>query len=228
MKRILALFTLAYLAFQVPVRAQDYLPQKDFQAEKKKIYDNLRTTGRQVAELRKADATLLTFIDSLGKITVLQSKQLATANDSLTQALSKIANLEQQLATHRPLAPAIRGAMIAVILLVFVVLFYLLMQQAKRVTALTQAQEALEKKTGERIDALATELRENIRQCDQRVIAVKSDLLAMIQTGLDNAAERTETFVHQVRDELAGLSGKLDRQASDFSSIAKKQEADRV
>jgi len=57
MKKLIALMALGMLTFQIPAQTLELLSQKDFQAEKKKIYDNFRITNRQLNEVRKADAT---------------------------------------------------------------------------------------------------------------------------------------------------------------------------
>ncbi len=221
MKRLITLLALAGVVLHAPAQTTEYLQQKEFQSEKKKIYENLRAAGKQVGDLKKADVTLLSFIDSLGKVAVAQSKQLAATQDSLNRAQLKISDLELQVTSRRPVAPATRAVMIIVAGVALVLLFYLLLRHSKKLASLERAIEDLDKKTTGRIDTGLAGLREETGRLDRRIGDLGADLKTTIRAGLDETAEKSERMELRVREEVAGLSGRMDASADEMAGMKK-------
>jgi len=232
MKKLLAFLFVAFLAAQAGAQTTDYLHQKDFQAEKKKIYDGINASKKQISEIRKADAKFVAALDSLQRKLTLYSGELARNADSLSKANSELASMKAEAAKHKMAPRWVRLLMCALtagLLIAAFTLIYLFRGQTNRQL---ESLAGLDKKTNDRLDAEANGLRNGLQASRETINVMTAEMNQRIATGLASLESKFQQLEKQVKDGeaaadsgISALNGDIRKLKEDLSAMAVKAEA---
>ena len=223
MKKLLSFVFAAILVVQAWAQSTDYLQQKDFQTEKKKIYDGINATKKQLNEIRKADARLVQSIDSIGRVLTMNSGEMTRNSDSITRTSARVSSLKEQIDNEK--LPS-RGAMIllfVICLILFVIVFLMLFFYKKRADTNHQSIIDLDKKTNERIDIAVTGLRNDVQSIRESVNALSSEMSQKISAGLTSLEAKNQQFEKQLKENLAGIEGTMGNFTKDIGKLKEEQ-----
>jgi septal ring factor EnvC (AmiA/AmiB activator) len=96
MKKLLTILTIVIFAAQTGAQTTDYLQQKDFQLEKKKIYEGINSSRKQLNEIKKEDLKIANSIDSIKLSLEMNAVQLSSDIDSLAKTNARLNALKDQ------------------------------------------------------------------------------------------------------------------------------------
>ena len=97
MKTILSFILSLFLFISAGAQTTDYLTNKDFQAEKKKLNEGINTAKKSSLEAKKGLEMKGQLIDSLAGALKLSQVQLAASNDSISKLTAKVNELQDKV-----------------------------------------------------------------------------------------------------------------------------------
>jgi len=210
MKKILVFLAVVFFAAPAGAQSTDYLQQKDFQAEKKKIYESLGSAKRQLNEIKKEDAKLVLRIDSLGKALVMTGGQLTQAADSLSRTATKLNALHEKVDSEKQIP---QGALIAIMVILFalvIILFVLFLRFRKLAEQNRQSVEEFEKKLADFIEPELRTLHGDVQTNRENIRSSAADLGDKITTGLGSLESREERLEQQEKEDVSGIGARID------------------
>ena len=153
---------MVFLVVQTGAQTAEYLQQKDFQAEKKKIYDGINASKRQINEIKKFDAKTSQSIDSMARILGSTESQLSTINDSLAKTTSRVVALQDAFDSQKLISRGLLILLFVIVFILFVIAFILLFIFRSKANANFLSIANLDQKTNERFDTEIKKLKESI------------------------------------------------------------------
>ena len=223
MKKLLVFLAIVFFAGNAGAQTTEFLQQKDFQAEKKKIYEGINASKKQMAEIRKVDAKIAQSVDSLKRKLTNYEGQLGMATDSLSKTGVKLNALQEKVDNEKFLSGGLRILIIVILILLFAILFVLLYLFKKRADQNQQALIDLDKKTNERFDMEVKGLKGEIQGNLQAIQALSSELTQRISTGLISLETRNHQLEKQLREDLSGIEVKIGTFGQEFSKFKEEQ-----
>jgi hypothetical protein len=166
MKKLVFITLLAFLFGTAGAQTTDYLQKKEFQTEKKKIYDNIDAAKKPSSELKKLVSKQSLKIDSLANLVKSFGTQTARFNDSINKMSATVASLSDQLdssrqKTWKSIIQVI--VMLAIILLLGLVAFFILWRKIKtNFEVLNEHSELINEKIDKQTGAIRIEVIEGV------------------------------------------------------------------
>jgi methyl-accepting chemotaxis protein len=224
------LLALLVVVLQPGLKAQDpeFLPRKDFQAEKRKITN-------EIGNLKKQEARLVKLHDSLGMLTAASAKEIAGLSDSLARVKQDLAAMTISVEENGRKAGAVMTWFLISILFTLVLFTVLWILQKRSFSALSARMEDTVKAVKDHADHLCTEMKAvamgyrdtTSRQVEdlQRKLSdaiqtmnTKCQSVANDQAALDG---RTETRLTELNQSVSALSEALKRTGHEFAQNIK-------
>jgi hypothetical protein len=234
MKKLLPLLAFVFLLVQAGAQTTDYLPQKEFQVEKKKIYDGINAAKKQVAEARKVNTKNLVTIDSLKLVLTGYAGQNAAITDSLAKTKAQLLLLQDKVDNQKMLSRGSRILILAILVILFILVFGMIFMFRRKAEAGHRELLERDKDTNDRMDnfletvnAKVTETREKIDQFSKvltdRIDTLGEKIERKIQDHTAEAGERFSKYgsdIQMVKDEL----GKTTRSMEEMLIAHKKDD----
>lgn len=219
MKRFFAFVTVAFLVAQAWAQTADYLQQKDFQTEKKKIQESIGSVKRQLNEIRKEDARTVLHIDSLRVSMDATGTQLKLAYDSLSRTAAKLNTLQEKVESEKQLSQGVIIASLVVLLVLALILFILLFSFRKLAKENRQAIEGLEKKLADFIEPGLKDLQGDIRGNRDAIRSTSAELGEKISTGLGSLESREDRLEQREQEDISGIGARMEDLGLDLARI---------
>jgi hypothetical protein len=223
MKKLMVLLSVVFFVIQAGAQSTEYLQQKEFQAEKKKIYEGLNASKKQLNEIKKGDAKLTQSLDSIKRIVEINAIQLATCNDSLSKTGAGVTSLKEQFDSQKLISRGMLILLFVIILILFVVVFILLLRFKKSADMNHQVLVDLDKKTNDRIETEIKGLKTDMQGNKDFVSAFSAELSYKISTGLTSLETKFQQLEKQVKDDLSGYGEKLGAMAPEIGILKNDQ-----
>jgi len=226
MKRILAFLIIPLLTLQGWAQTAEYLQQKDFQAEKKKIYESIGSAKRQLNEIKKEEAKLVQQLDSLGKALAVTGGKLTEAADSLSRTATKLNALQEKVDSEKQLSQGVVIAVMVILFALVIILFVLLLRFRKVAGQNRQSIEEFEKKLADFVEPELRNLQGDVQTNRENIRSSATDLGHKITTGLGSLESREERLELQEKEDVSGIGARLDGFSKEFARV--KEELDRA
>jgi hypothetical protein len=223
MKKYLFFVTLGILALQTWSQNTEYIQQKDFQAERKKIYESINAARKQLGEIRKADASLARLTDSLMKTLEAVRMQTDMTADSLFRTGARLGALQEKVDAEKQIS---KGAIITgmAILLILMLILFLLILRVKKITG--QHEEAIagfEMKMKELIEPELRRLQADLQAGRESLNILGTDLGHKITSGLVALEGRNDRIERQVKEEVTGIGIRVDSVVTELGKAKDEQ-----
>jgi len=122
MKNILFFTILVFLFCTAGSQTTDYLQKKEFQTEKKKIYDNIDAAKKPASDLKKMITRQSLRTDSLGNLVKTFGTQNAIYADSINKMSARVAFLNDQVTTnHHKMRTRFRFVLLLVVIILILI-----------------------------------------------------------------------------------------------------------
>lgn len=223
MKKLLTFLAIVFFVGQAGAQTMDYLQQKDFQAEKKKIYDGINASRKQVSEIKKDDVKIVSSIDSIKLILGKNSVQLSSNNDSLAQSNAMIKALKEQFDNQKLLPRSFLILLFVIILIMFVVVFIVLFLFNKKAETNQLSIADLDIKINERIDMEVKSLTSDIQSIREAIHSLSTELGHKMSTGFISLEAKNHQSEKQLREDMAGIEVKFSTFGPEISKLKDEQ-----
>jgi septal ring factor EnvC (AmiA/AmiB activator) len=209
MKKLLTILTIVIFAAQTGAQTTDYLQQKDFQLEKKKIYEGINNSRKQLNEIKKEDLKIANSIDSIKLSLEMKAVQLSSDIDSLAKTNARLNTLKDRFDNQKLPSSGFLILLFVILLLLFVIILVMIFLFKKRADTNHQSIVDLDKLTNERIDVEVKNLKSDIQSIREALHAFSAELGHKISSGyvhLDTQCQQLETLM---KEGDAGIEVKL-------------------
>jgi NADH:ubiquinone oxidoreductase subunit 3 (subunit A) len=223
MKKLLAFLAIVFFVGQAGAQTTEYLQQKDFQAEKKKIYEGINASKKQLNEIKKADAKIKQSIDSIKLTLEMNAGQLVMNTDSLTKTSVKVNSLKEQFDGQKLLSRGLLILLFIVILILFIIVFIMLFLFKKKADTNHQSIVDLDKKTNERLDLQIKSLKGDMQSNLEAVTALSTELSHKISSTLISFEAKNQQLEKQLKEELYGIEAKFSTFGPEISKLKEDQ-----
>ncbi|MEI7724068.1 MAG: hypothetical protein WCK09_03135 [Bacteroidota bacterium] len=223
MKQLLTILTMVFLASQAGAQTTDYLQQKDFQAEKKKIYEGISTSRKQLIEIKKVDAKIANALDSIKLSLEMNAVQLSSGSDSLAKTNERVNNLKEQFDNQKLPSRRFLVILFVIILMLFFVILAMIFQFKKRADTNHQTILDLDKLTNDRLDREVKNLQGDLQSMREALHSFSTELEHKISSGyiaLDAQCQKLETIM---KEGDAGVEVKLNALLPEISKLREEQ-----
>ncbi len=221
MKKLLTFLAMVFLVLQTGAQTAEYLQQKDFQAEKKKIYDGINASKRQINEIKKFDVKTVQSIDSLTRIIGSAASQLSAVNDSLAKTTSRVVALQEAFDSQKSISRQLLILLFVVVFILLVIAFIMIFLFQRKANANFQSIADLDQKTNERFDAEIKKLKESILGNVEALNEISTELRHKISTGLLSLEAKNQQLEQNLGEITSGSEEKIK---TILLSIAKLQD----
>ena len=219
MKKLIPLLAFVFLLAQAGAQTTEYLPKKDFQVEKKKIFDGINASKKQVNEIKKSDARMELSIDSLKRALANTAGQLAMVTDSLSKTGAKLNALQEKVDSQKMLSKGARILIFVILVLLFILIFAMLFLLRKKAETNHQLLFDANNKTNERLDVALDSVKTDVQSCRSEIHQVSTHLKTQLSTFQDVADGRSKLMEKQMEEGFTGIEGKINSIRPEISSI---------
>lgn len=223
MKKLLTFLAMVFLVAQTGAQTAEYLQQKDFQAEKKKIYDGINASKRQINEIKKFDAKTTQSIDSIARIIGERASQLSTINDSLAKTTSRVVALQEAFDNQKLISKGLLILLFIIVFILIVIAFILLFLFRMKANANFLSIVDLDQKTNERFDTEIKKLKESILGNVEALNEISIELRHKISTGLLSLEAKNQQLEQNLGENLSGMEEKIKTILPDISKLKEEQ-----
>jgi hypothetical protein len=219
-KNLLFIILVLFIAGSV-AQTTDYLPKKDFQTEKNKIYTNLNSAKKAAFEVKKLINTQNVKIDSLSALISLFSAKNAIVTDLNNQMSQKIATMEEKVnSTNSKLASNLLIALLitGVAFIVLLVIFWL--QWKKAMTGYKSIHDEY-LNLNEKVEKEIQGIRNELKECLNQINTSSRNLDLRISTGLDEIGLKHESLNKKVVENEMIMQDQLKKTCEDYENKLK-------
>ena len=209
MKKLLTLLSFVFFATLTFAQTPDYLQQKDFQAEKKKINEGINASRKQVTEIKKEMAKTAQSIDSIRFSLKMNAVQIVSNTDSLTGTNRKVNALKEQLDGQKVLSRSLLILLFIIIFILFMVVFIVMFVVKKKVETNYLSMLELDKKYHDQLESEVKRLNNDLQNSLDAIHALSTDLNQKMSAGFISLEAKTRLLETQWREEIAGIDIKF-------------------
>jgi hypothetical protein len=225
MKKLLFFIILVFIFATAGAQTTDYLQKKEFQTEKKKIYDNIDAAKKPASELKKLVNRQSLKIDSLNNLVKIFGVQNALYADSINKMSATVWSLNDQVKINHDRT---RKHFIYV-LIMLVILFVLILGTFIILWRKIQGNFAILNDHGERINAKLDReigaLRLEVTNGIAKMHAMSDELNQKISSRFDHF-ETEHTQIHQkmqennssLKEQIQGIRESAEEKFQNFKS----------
>jgi hypothetical protein len=185
MKNI-SLFTLLVFIFAtVGAQTTDYLQKKEFQTEKKKIYDNIDAAKKPASDLKKQVTRQSLKIDSLNNVVKIFSVQNTVYADSINKMGATVTALDEKLKVNHAWMKTRLGQLliITIILLLFVLVCFFILRRKIQANFVLLKENA--DKNSARLDTEIEAIRMELKESLAKMKGMSDELTKNISNRFD-------------------------------------------
>jgi len=219
MKKLLFFTILAFLFAIAGAQTTDYLQKKEFQIEKKKIYDNIDASKKPASEVKKIVNRQSLKIDSLSNLVKAFGVQNARYADSINKMSATVNSLNDQVKiNHDTMRKRFRHVwiMIAILLILILGSFIFLWRKIQgNFATLNDRGEMTDTKLDREIGALRLELIDTLAKMN----AVSEELNQKISSRFDHF----ETEHGQIHQKIQESTSSLKEQVQVIRESAEEK-----
>jgi hypothetical protein len=224
MKAILTFLAFVFLCGQTSAQTTEYLQQKEFQAEKKKIYDGLNASRKQLNEIKKVDVGMTKSIDSIEQSLLTVKTRLSEYHDSLVKSNAGVNTLREQFDNQKILSRGFLILLFVVILILFVIVFALIAFFNKKANQRLQSVIDLGIATSNRLDLEVATLNNSIQDNLDRISAISAELSYKIATVRSALEAKNMQLESQFAEDLSVIK-KMNSQFKEDLLLSKQEQA---
>lgn len=210
MKKLVFILLALFLVVQVRAQTPEYIQQKDFQAEKKKINEAINASKKQLNEIKKADARFVQSFDSLKRTIIAHEIQLSLTTDSLTKTSAELTAIREKVNSQNIPSRGARILVFAILFILFAILFILVFLFKKRAYHEHQSLVELSNKTNERLDAELKSLKTELQNCRALIDDHSREMNQRLKTGMDAFESRINQLDQQLQENIAGMKRTIE------------------
>jgi len=209
MKKLLTFLTMLFFIGTAGAQATEYLQQKEFQAEKKKIYEGINASRKQLNEIKKADTRIVQSIDSLKQFIAVNAAQMAVNSDSLKTSNARVNALKEQVDSRKMISREMLVMLFVITLILFIIVFYMLFLLKRKADADKLVMADLDGKTNARLDAEITSMKGEIKAIRDVLSASATDLNHKISSALISLEEKSLLSEQKMKEHISGIEVKV-------------------
>jgi hypothetical protein len=236
MKNILLFTILVFCFTTVKAQTADYLQKKEFQTEKKKIYDNIDAVKKPSSELKKLVARQSLKIDSLSAVVKAFGAQNKSFADSINKMSVSVLSLNGQVQANESKLSKSYGdlLMMVVILLILVVGTFIILWRKNKKTAdilndhreminakLVKVTEAIRSEIADGVatmKAMSEELNQKLAGRIDRFEAEHGQVHMKIQDNTSSLKDQIETIKETAEEKIKTVKSDLAAKANELLS----------
>jgi hypothetical protein len=223
MKTVLLLIASIFLFISAGAQMTEFLTNKDFQTEKKKLNEGINAAKKTGLETKKTLAKQNQTIDSLIRLISGYQVQLTKSNDSISIMSVKIENLQTKVDQKKT---SLRnrlifgfGFTILLVILAFIWIYMIKKKSDQHFSSLSDA----DKKTNYKIDQGLIKVGEEIKGNKELIKASSDDLNQQLKSSLGQFEIRTGHIEQQIKDYTAIIEGKINKTKEENDLLVKTQ-----
>jgi hypothetical protein len=224
MKTILTFLAIVFVIGQTSAQTTEYLQQKEFQAEKKKIYDGLNASRKQLNEIKKVDVGMTKSIDSIKQSLLTVETRLAEYHDSLVKSNAGVINLREQFDNQKSLSREFLILLFVVVLILFILVFALILYFRVKADLKYRSVIDLDIATNKRLDLEAINLKNSIQDNIDRISAISAELSYKIATVRSALEAKNMQLESQFAEDLSVIK-KMNSQFKEDLLLSKQEQA---
>jgi predicted PurR-regulated permease PerM len=225
MKKFLTLLTAAVFTMACWAQNSDYLLNKDFQSEKKKLSEGIDAAKKSGSDAKKTAVRQMTVVDSLSKVLVANQNELVKTNDSLQKTAAQFSELESRVVKSS--MSAINSLIAAVVIiavlfiLVLALVFFLKSKTDKLILELAEANKNLEETLKKDIAGMKEEVKKSADSLALTLHELSAKMTARIVQGEERQkafAAELEELVDKVMKEQEVQKSRVDEKVKELLS----------
>lgn len=224
MKTVLLLVVSIFLFVIAAAQTTEYISNKDFQIEKKKLNDGINAAKKTALDVKKTLTRQNQKLDSLTQLLKVYQVQLANSNDSISNMSVKVKNLQNKVDQKRT---SLRnrlifafGFILLLVVLSFIWIFMIKKKSEQNFLSLSDAGE----KTNNKIDQGLNNVGEEIKGNKELIKSSSDDLNQQLKSGLGQFEIRAGHIEQQIKDYTGIIEGKINKTKEENELLVKKQE----
>jgi len=217
MKTIFSFILSMLLIISAGAQTTDYITNKDFQAEKKKLNDGIFAAKKTGLEAKKSLTQQDQKIDSLVKLIEANRFMLAASNDSISKLNLQVIDLQNQVSQKKTtLRTGLILAFIILFILIIISLIWIFMVKKKMEENLRILTESNEK-TGIKID-------EGFKATEEKVKSFSDEINQKVSSGLSQMEMRAANLEQQMKTQAVALDEKLSKSKEENELMIKRED----
>jgi len=209
MKKLLTFLAMLFYVGTAGAQATEYLQQKEFQAEKKKIYEGINASRKQLNEIKKSDTRIVQTIDSVKQTLAVNASQMVVNSDSLNASNARVNALKEQVDSRKMISRGMLVTLFVITLILFIIVFYMLFLVRSKADAVKLMMADLETKTKARLDAEITSLNGEIKAMRDALAASANDLNHKISSALLSLEEKSLLSEQKMKEQISVIEVKV-------------------
>jgi len=209
MKKLSTFLAMLFFVGTAGAQATEYLQQKEFQSEKKKIYEGINASRKQLSEIKKADTRIVQSIDSLKQTIAVNAAQMAVNSDSLTKSNVRVNALKEQIDSRKMISRGMLVTLFVITLILFIIVFYMLFLFKSKAEAVKLMMADLDRKTNARLDAEIASLKGEIKAIRDAMAASSIDLNHKISSALISLEEKSLLAEQKMKEHISVIEVKV-------------------
>ncbi|MEI7500866.1 MAG: hypothetical protein WCK84_10520 [Bacteroidota bacterium] len=209
MKKLLTFLAIVFFVGQAGAQTMELLQKKDFQAEKKKIYEGINASRKQLNEVKKVDAKLAKSIDDITRTIKVSEAQLVVIADSLSKTSVKVNSLKEQVDARKLFSHGSLILMFIIIIILLAIAFLLILIFKMKADKNHQSIIDLYKKTNERLDMETKRLAGDMQINLEAVSSLSAEMSQKFSTALSSLEATNQQFEKQLNEDLSRLELKF-------------------
>ena len=223
MKKLFTILVLVCFTGHAWAQTTEYLLEKDFKTEKKKIYEGINASKKQLAEVQKGNIKVIQHIDSLRTLLVAYTKEVGMINDSIAALSAKLNALQQKVESEQFLPKSLRVLMNLLLYLSVIILFVLIFLFRKKAAMNFQTLAEMDKKTNERIDLGMKNLHDEVQKCRDHINAVSGEMNQKISAGLNTIEMRNNQLSLHLQENMARIDDGMGKFGAEIGRLREEQ-----
>ena len=217
------MLVIVFFAGQTWAQTTEYLQQKDFKTEKKKIYEGINSSKKQLNEIKKENVKTMLSVDSLNKALRNYARQLTIAGDSLSTTSLKLIALQVKVDNEGFLSKGYRILMIVLLHLSVIILFVLTFLFRKKADLNHQSLVELDKKTNEKLELDVKSLKSEIQSCRDLTGNISIEMNQKLSAGLNSFEMKSNQMDQQFQENLTRIEGKIGQIGTEINKLREEQ-----
>lgn len=213
-----------FLFMVAAAQTTEFISNKDFQTEKKKLYDGINAAKKTGLEAKKTLAKQNQTMDSLTQLIKVYQVQLAKSNDSISSMSIKVNNLQnkvdQKKTSLRNRLIFAFGFLFLLVVLSFIWIYRIKKKSDQNFLSLSEAGE----KTNSKLDQGLNIVSEDIKVCKELIKVSSNDLNQQLRTGLEHFEIRAGQIEQQIKNHTGIIEGKINKTKEENDLLLTKQE----
>ena len=224
MKTFISTFLLFFLIINAGAQKNEFTLQKDYQTDKKKIFDAINAIKKVNQDSKHSIALQNHSMDSLKMLLSNFKLQIDKSNDSIVKVSSSMLDLKTRFENQRSMSKTTLVITFTIIFLLILLILLLFLSYKKKLNETMLQLTALDEKTKTRLDELLLLVRNELKECNDNLNTKTSALSNRIETGLDKSRVRIDQIDQQLKQNGESIEDQLSKIKGENQVIVKKQE----